>query len=332
MLQKKSMILPLTVLMLAFATGCSKVPDLRGLTQQQAQDLLTKKKLTLGAVTTATLPGKTAGTVVDQDPEPGAKIPDNKTVALVLQAGGGTASAGAGATGGTAGGTTGTNNPTTVTVPDLTGKDAGEAEAILVTSGLSLTQPPDVVTNRDKPAGKIFFQDPPAGTPVVPGSSVAVKVASDGGLVNVPSVVGHSLAEAEQLISAAQLTSNPQPEIHPGSDVVGYVFEQNPSANVPTTKGQAVLLKVKAENVTVPRVIGEAQDAAQGDLARSGLTPAIQLVFGDASNIGKVISQSSPEGTPLLRGTTVIITVGGLRRINPHILYNRSMVLQRAVN
>jgi beta-lactam-binding protein with PASTA domain len=328
MWNKKTMILPLVALMLGFATGCSKVPDLRGMTQQQAQDLLTKKKLVLGTVTTATLPGKTAGTVVDQDPEPGAKIPDNKTVALVLQAGG-TASAGGGATGGTTDGTTGTNNPITVPVPDLTGKDPIEAEALLVASGLSLAKPPDVVTNRDKPAGKIFFQDPPATTPVVPGASVRVNVASDGGIVNVPPVVGHSLAEAEQLISAAQLTSNPQPEIHPGPDAVGYVFEQSPGANVPTTKGQPVLLKVKAENVTVPRVIGDAQEAAQLKLYNSGLTPAIQLVFGDPSNMGMVISQSSPEGTPLLRGTTVIITVGGLRRINPHILYNRSMVLQR---
>src|SRR5260370_2143592 len=76
--------LPLAVLLLAFGTGCSKVPDLTGMTQAQAQAELTKDKLQTGAITYTNQPGATAGTVVKQDPEPQSKNPRTKTAALLL--------------------------------------------------------------------------------------------------------------------------------------------------------------------------------------------------------------------------------------------------------
>src|SRR5260370_41925399 len=77
--------LPLAVLLLAFGTGCSKVPDLTGMTQAQAQAELTKDKLQTGAITYTNQPGATAGNGVDQDPKPQSKIPRKKNGSLLRE-------------------------------------------------------------------------------------------------------------------------------------------------------------------------------------------------------------------------------------------------------
>src|SRR6266446_5049428 len=211
--------LPLAGLLLAFGTGCSKVPDLTGMTQAQAQAELTKDKLQTGAITYTNQPGATAGTVVDQDPKPKGKIPDNKTVALVLQAvatsgtgataggntGGTPTAGGTPTTGGTpaTGGTQGTANPNLVPVPNLNGQTQAGAEAVLNQIGFVPDDKPKVVLN-DKPAGKVFDQDPPAGTPVPLGTTVTFSIASDA-VVTMPQVIGQPQAAAEQLIKNAQL-------------------------------------------------------------------------------------------------------------------------------
>jgi eukaryotic-like serine/threonine-protein kinase len=310
------------VLMIVMATGCSKVPDLTGMTKDQAQDALAKKKLVLGTVTTTNVAGKPPGTVVDQDPKPKEKIPDNKTVALVLQAGdataGGTTGGATGGTGGTTGGT-GTTNPNLVSVPNLTGKTPADASVLLVQNGLVLADSPKVEIN-DKPPGLIFAQDPPAGTQVALATHVAVSVASDA-IVTVPSVIGHPQAEAQQLITAAQLTPTVETDMHPGSDAIGSVFEQSPPASMKVVKGQTVLLKVKQDSVTVPNVVGQTQEQAQLHLFQGGLTPVTQLVPPSPNNLNIVINQSQPVNTVVPRGTTVTIYVGGLRRINPIFVY-----------
>ncbi len=295
------------VSLVLFACACSKVPDLSGLTQQQAQDALTKKKLTMGSVTTANLPNKTAGTVISQDPAPDAKIPDNKTVAIVLQQGV------ASNTGN--GGATNTNNGNAnsglVPVPDLVGKTQDEATALLVGNGLSLGNVAIQIVSH--PAGKVYEQDPPANTQVPPGTTmVNVSIASDAN-VQVPSVVGQAQADAEKAIQAAQLQVVSVPVIDGGAEPVGSVFEQNPSAALTVAKGQTVTLKVKQDSVTVPYVVGQDRNQAQLALFQAGLTPDIQLVFGDLSNINKVISQGVPQNTAVPRYQKVKLVVGGLR-------------------
>jgi beta-lactam-binding protein with PASTA domain len=149
-------------------TGCgSKVPDLTGKTQQDAQEALTKAKLKLGPVTTAgAASGKTPGTVVDQDPKPKSKIPDDKTIAIVLEPGGNA--------------TTNSNgdgsSDTFVKVPNLVGMTPAEADGAL--TAVHLARGAVQTTTSDRPAGKIFDQNPAAGKKVTAGTTVDVKVAS----------------------------------------------------------------------------------------------------------------------------------------------------------
>ncbi len=314
--------LPLAVLLLAFGTGCSKVPDLTGMTQAQAQAELTKDKLQTGAITYTNQPGATPGTVVDQDPKPKGKIPDNKTVALVLQAvatsgtgataggntGGTPTAGGTPTTGGTpaTGGTQGTANPNLIPVPNLNGQTQAGAEAVLNQIGL-VPGAMTVVLN-DKPAGKVFDQDPPANTSVPLGTIVNLSISSDA-MVTVPSVLGQPQAAAEQLIKNAQLIPQSDPEIHQGGDPVGSVFDQNPAQGLRIAKGQAVILKVKQEAAVVPHVVGAMLQDAQIRLYQNNLTPVVHYV-NDPANFGKVTAQTVPDNTPLAKYSPVGITVG----------------------
>jgi len=315
------------VLLLAFATGCSKVPDLTGMTQAQAQDALTKDKLQLGAVTFSNQPGKTAGTVLDQDPKPKAKIPDNKTIAIVLQAAPTNGTTGSGSTAGNTGGTTTTGgtqnsgNPNLIPVPNLSGLSQNDAEAALNQLGL-IPGAVNVVLN-DKPAGKVFEQDPPAATSVPPGTIVNLSVSSDA-IVAVPQVTGMTQAAAEQAIRIANLVPQSEPEIHPGADPVGNVFDQNPAQGLRVAKGQPVVLKVKQDAAVVPHVVGQTMQQAQITLYQANLTPVVHYVL-DPNNVGKVTAQTEPDNKNVAKGAPVGITVG---QLDFHLI-GRYVIMQR---
>src|SRR5262249_23443850 len=71
---------------LGTASCSKKMPDVVGKDQQAATKELEDLKLTVQVTTQKT--GKPPGTVIDQDPKAKAKLPDNKTVSLVVEAGG----------------------------------------------------------------------------------------------------------------------------------------------------------------------------------------------------------------------------------------------------
>jgi eukaryotic-like serine/threonine-protein kinase len=65
-------------------TPCCTVPDLSGLTEEEAAALLSSKGLQLGDVTSQTRSDVRAGTVIGQDPPPGRVIAPGETVAIVI--------------------------------------------------------------------------------------------------------------------------------------------------------------------------------------------------------------------------------------------------------
>jgi len=311
------------VLLIGFATGCSKVPDLSGMTQDQAKQALDKKKLQLGTVTTASLPGRTAGTVIDQDPKADAKIPDNKTVSVVIQ-GDASAKGGTTTTNTNNDGNNGTNsngnnanaggqgpaNANLIPVPDLSPMMQEEAEMRLNQLGLV---PQGAVEMSDKPDGKIFFQDPPPATPVSLGTPVVFKVASNSS-VDVPPATQMPQAVAEQKIRDAKLLPVIDPVIREGADPVGNVVEQSPMSGLKIIKGQPVHLLVKQEGATVPHLVDSSMEQAQLLLYNHNLIPVVHYVFSDFAHNGKVMGQDQPDNKLMAKGSPVRIDVGQSNR------------------
>jgi beta-lactam-binding protein with PASTA domain len=129
-----------------------EVPDLSGMTQDEAVAALERAHLSLGTVETqpSDLP---EGTVVSQNPIPGDKVDKNSAVDVVLSAG-----------------------PSDVTVPDVVCESLGKAESELDKAGFQVVvSEEETQFNFECPKdGRVAAQDPPGDSSAPSGSTVTL--------------------------------------------------------------------------------------------------------------------------------------------------------------
>jgi len=125
-----------------------------------------------------------------------------------------------------------------ISVPNVVGKDLGEAQGQLQGLGLSVAVQQQ---QSDKPANQVVGQDPPEGSGVEKGARVILTVSSGPPLVAVPDVTnkGYSFDQANQILQQAGLVGAKVFEF-PG----GQVRQQNPPAGTQVPKGTQVQLWV----------------------------------------------------------------------------------------
>jgi serine/threonine-protein kinase len=111
------------------------------------------------------------------------------------------------------------------TVPDLTGQDCEAAKAQLEANNLTGSCT-DVPTQDDNQNGKVINTTPPAGSSVDPGSNVTINVGKkEKTEVQVPSVVGQTVAQAKQTLTAAGFTNI---VFNGDSSDAAFVMDQDP--------------------------------------------------------------------------------------------------------
>ena len=138
---------------LAVSAGQSKatVPQVAGSTQQQAQIAIENAGFTFGSVSQQTS-DQPRGAVIASDPAPGTTLDLPATVSITLSQG-----------------------PSTVQIPDLTGRTLADARSALEQLGLRLGQ-----TLRDTssfmPENTVLSQAPTPGATVSAGASVNLRV------------------------------------------------------------------------------------------------------------------------------------------------------------
>jgi eukaryotic-like serine/threonine-protein kinase len=197
------------------------VPDLRGLTQADAQVNLEAKGLTL------MIGGRKAdriappGTVVSQTPLPGGKVKPGTTISVTLAG-------------------------EAPVVPDLGGRTIAEATVLLEQSGFKIQvgqpAPSDTVAK-----GHIAKQVPPAGTTYEPGRTIVVTPSDGPKEVSVPRLVGLPLNSAKQVITDAGFKV--------GTIKWGYnedwgafiVLKQDPEQNAKAKPGSTIELTVNED-------------------------------------------------------------------------------------
>ena len=157
------------------------------------------------------------GQVVEQDPAAGTEADSGSTVRITVSSG-----------------------PGTTEVPNAVGLGEAEARDRLVAAGFQVDSQ-DVFA--EKEPGSVVSQEPAAGSDAEPDSTVTLKVSRGTGLVDVPSVVGLTRAEAEAELSGAKLEANVV-EV-PSDDVEGTVVAQNPVGGK-LRQGSAVRLNVSS--------------------------------------------------------------------------------------
>jgi eukaryotic-like serine/threonine-protein kinase len=270
------------------------VPNVVRLKQQEAVSRLNRRGLVARIRTTTG--GATPGTVVAQDPNPGADVTRRSVVTLTVSA------------------------ARTVVVPDVVGQRAAAAVKVLQAKGLQV-QTANVAST--KPPGTVLEQSPTAGGQVSRGSTATIRISR--GLVTVPATVGQSHDDAVASVRGAGLV--PKVFTVPSSQPKGTVVAQAPEPGKRVPGKSTVRLNVSkgvsgggapppppqpppapSASVTVPDVSGQLQKAAQRQLNSAGLKARVVYVpSGEPQDT--VVSQVPQPGTTGKRGTRVQLSV-----------------------
>ena len=249
-----------------------RVPPLRELTRDVAAQRLQASSLRMDAREQPS-DAATAGRVYDQRPQANTDVARGSVVQVAIAL------------------------ATTIAVPNVVGHTLSEARNSLARFAVNTRQKESV-----RPAGEVLAQLPLGDTQARPGSEVALTV-SDGSLVEVPGLVKHPLAKAQEMLDQAGLrvatvedTSSAPP---------GTVTTQQPLAGTEVRRDSVVTLHVSA-GLNVPGVVGRQLGDAQASL-RSFVVDAERIASERAE--GEVLAQSPPAGTRAAARSRVTLEV-----------------------
>ncbi|MFZ9693475.1 MAG: Stk1 family PASTA domain-containing Ser/Thr kinase [Candidatus Nanopelagicales bacterium] len=191
------------------------VPDIVGLTIDQANTNLIAEGLVLGEVEYQVAPDRPVNTIISQNPGKETDVNKGTAVNVIVSKGKGQ-----------------------VQVPDLINYvSVDDARQALYAVGLTLG--PVTYEDSDKPKETVLGTDPIAGTVVDEGTAISVVVSS--GKLKVPNVVGMTESDAKNALKGFVITI-----IYEESDVVtaGTVISQTPAGDVQADPGSSVTIVV----------------------------------------------------------------------------------------
>ncbi len=251
------------------------VPDLRGMTEDEARDELTRlkeeEKTYLGMkVETERQPSSeyAEGQIMSQDPNPGEKVDQNTTIFVVISSG-----------------------------------EEPETAGLVVKKG-------EAQFSSEYAEGTVMSCDPKPGTEVEEGSEVTIIISlgeEQEKTVEVPTLRNKSASEAESLLSEAGLSGSVSREY---SDSVeeGYVISQSVDPGTEVEPGTTISYVVsrgpQTKYTTVPSdLYGMDQNAAETAIREAGLTAQYmeeeysdQYAAGQVCRVMPCITGSGDEG------------------------------------
>ena len=261
-----------------FAGQYFAVPSVARMSVSAARDELTSAGLVVvtgRAVHSYTVP---RGQVISTDPAVGASIRHGGKVTIIPSLG-----------------------PILITVPQVTGQQAGSADSALKAAGLTPATA-TMQTSTSIPSGVVIATNPVAGTPWPKNKPVQVIVSAGPPL---PNFVGSMVSQAQQEASAGGYSIN-QVTDATSSQPAGTIVRQSPPAGSPITPNEVVMVYVSQgpPEVNVPDVQGLNVNQAEHELNSAGFAVTVnQLTPGH-----KVISYSPTGQAP--KGSTITLIVG----------------------
>ena len=190
------------------------VPDLRGMTKDQAQKALTDAGLKASEGDSVYSSDVAEGNIAQQSPSAGASAKKGDTVTYHLSKG-----------------------EEKVTIPNVVGETKTEATSKLENAGFAV----NVTTKEsDKTEGTVIEQSS-TGT-AVKGATITITVSSGKTKVTVPNVVGQLQVDAQSTLESYGLSYTVEPKSD--SSAKGMVLSQSPSSGISVDKGTQVILTV----------------------------------------------------------------------------------------
>lgn len=203
-----------------------------------------------------------------------------------------------------------------VAVPNLTGLTPSQAQAQLQDKGLRMKER-EPRWDASVPTGHIVWQNPSARSHVKPNRTVYVAPSLGQRLHAVPDLRNRPLRQAQLWIAQADLTVGKLTEISSPEIKEGNIIDHEPKAGEKVSPGTQVELIVSTGPprafVNMPRVIELKLDEARRLLLSLGLQPNnIRYEFSTAYEPDVVIRQEPESGTPIKRGSPVLLVVSKL--------------------
>jgi serine/threonine-protein kinase len=196
------------------------VPDLRGMTQAEAEQTLTAAKLTF-TLQSLENPDNDPGTVLGQDPAAGTEVAEQTSVKIVVSKG-----------------------PGEEIVPDVAGQSLSSAQAELQALGFRIGGPEEQ-PSATVPAGQVIGTDPAAGTSLEKGDRVTVIVSSGAEQVSVPDVRNQAESSATQTLQNRGFEVKVVTKSVPSGDPsIGRVISQDPAGGTAADEGSTVTITV----------------------------------------------------------------------------------------
>jgi eukaryotic-like serine/threonine-protein kinase len=260
------------------------VPDVVGLTLEEASDVIASAEMTVGPITERTDDEVEAGLIIEQNPEGGLDAPEGSEVSLVISLG-----------------------PDVSEVPNLVGMTESDALRVVRDAGFEIDIQREY--NSDVPDGQVFSQSPAAGELAPPDTVITIVVSRGTQLVRVPDVVGQTRANATSTLQGAGFRVNVTEEF---SDTVAAdrVISQSPEGGVSLDAGSTVTIRVSKgrDEVTVPNVIDKSENEARRELEAAGLRVQVNYQVSPEDDV--VLTQDPLPGQKVARNTVVSIWVG----------------------
>jgi len=268
------------------------VPDVRGMTEDEARDELNDKNLGMRVSGREASDEYDKGEIISQDPGEGEKVDEHTTIEVVVSTG-----------------------PETkmVQVPNVVDAKEADAEKEIEDAGLIVKK--EFEASDDVDAGRVISVSPDAGTEVEEGSEVTIVVSTgpETKMVAVPKLVGREAADAEAALTSAGLVGSVTEQY--SDEPAGRVISQSPLEGEQVEEGSTVSYVVslgpETKTVTVPNLTtGMTREEAEQALTAAGLEVGT-VTEANSSSItpGYVMNQTISPGTEVAEGTAVGFTV-----------------------
>lgn len=266
-----------------------KVPDVVGLTKEEAIEELNKAGLGYKLGTEKESKKYEAGIVMEQSPKPGDKVEENTQITLIVSS---------------------KLVGDEIEVPDVAGRDETEAMEILTEKGFKNIKSEAVYDDAEQ--GTVIETTPAAGSKATKDTVIKMKVSKGSEKITVPDVRGKSENDAKQALAGAQLKAGTVSTEYSDQYPAGQVISQSVTPGDKVKKGTSVDLVVSLgkKSVSVPNVKGYTVEGAKEKLSAEGLYVS-EVVYEENAEVpaGCVISCNPGIGTSVQKNTGVILYV-----------------------
>jgi serine/threonine-protein kinase len=265
------------------------VPDVTGLTQEEAVTAVEAAGLVAQVIDVELADGGAIGSVQKQDPAAGTEVDKGSVVKLDVP-----------------------TKEKLVAVPDVRGENQADATRQLEDAGFKA-----VATRKESSSvdtGLVIEQTPLGGQGAAPGSTVEIVISSGPAqqLVKVPDVEGLASTDAQTALTNLGLTvviaENSSTQV--AKDVV---ISQLPAAGDTVAPGTSVGIVVStgppatADEVVAPDVVGVTLAEAQQVMTDAGLEAIPVPSTGSGKPANEVVAQTPEAGAKVQKGSGVVL-------------------------